>query len=155
MIEQKQSVLALHVEDDERLGESIGMLLRSYGHQVVTAKDGRSALECVNRHQIIPDVLIVDFMLPGEMDGADVAQAVCGLLRRAIPTIIVSGALSTVSLPWLPGAPLLCLWKPVEPEILVKAMESFAEFGRFAHAYHTRDCVAAAAHELASDEPPA
>ena len=126
-----KSVIALHVEDDENLSASLGIFLRSYGHRVVTAKDGESALECVTTGQVVPDVLIVDYMLPGDMDGAEVAQSICDVLRRPIPMIMLSAALSSASLPWLPGAPLLCLWKPAEPEILLKAVESFADLSRF------------------------
>ena len=132
------SVMALHVEDDENLSASLGIFLRSYGHRVVSARDGNSALECVTTGQVVPDVLIVDFVLPGNMDGAEVAQSICGALRRPIPMIMLSAALSSASLPWLPGAPLLCLWKPVQPETLLKAVESFAVLGRFMHSQRRR-----------------
>ena len=126
-----KSVIALHVEDDENLSASLGIFLRSCGHRVVAAKDGDSALECVTIGKVVPDVLIVDYMLPGNMDGAEVAQSICDVLRRPIPIIMLSAALSNACMPWLPGAPLLCLWKPAEPEMLLKAVESFAELSRF------------------------
>src|SRR5579863_9290733 len=120
----RRPVTVLHVEDDENLGASLGIFLRSYGHRVVTAGDGDCALEYIASGQVVPDVLIVDFMLPGNMDGAEVAQSICNVMRRPIPMIMLSAALSSASLPWLPGAPLLCLWKPVQPAILLKAVES-------------------------------
>ncbi len=80
----------------------------------------------------------MDFALPGDMDGADVAQSIGGYLHRAVPLIMLSGQLSSVSLPWLPGAPLLCLWKPMDAEVLLEAVVAFARLGRFMQTHRVR-----------------
>jgi hypothetical protein len=36
---------------------------------------------------------------------------------------------------WLPGAPLLFAAKPIDADVLVKVVESFAEIGRFIRAH--------------------
>jgi signal transduction histidine kinase len=56
----------LVVEDDAELRESLAELLTAKGHAVVTATDGREALDTMRRQQ--PDVVILDLMMPG-MDG--------------------------------------------------------------------------------------
>jgi DNA-binding response OmpR family regulator len=35
----------------------------------------------------------MDFMLPGDMDGADVAQEICRMLGHVVPTLFLSGEL--------------------------------------------------------------
>jgi two-component system, chemotaxis family, CheB/CheR fusion protein len=122
--------VVLHVEDDEQLGANVAALLRAQGYEALTATDGCSALEQISRCKAAPDVLIMDFKLPGEMDGADVAQEICRCLGHVVPTILLSGELSNAAMPWLPGAPLLFVAKPVDPEILIKIVESFAVLGR-------------------------
>ena len=128
---QSPSPIVLHLEDDQQLATAVALLLRSHGFEVVTAPDGPAALAWVAQHPAGPDVLIVDFVIPGEADGAEVAQAICRSLGHAVPTILLSGQLRTASLPWLPGTPLFCAHKPANPEVLVKLVESFAALGRF------------------------
>lgn len=126
--------VVLHVEDDEELAAGVARLLRAAGCEALTATDGASALACIAQGGV-PDVLIMDVILPGEQDGADVAQEVCHALGHVVPTIFLSGQLSDVGLPWLPGAPLLFAAKPIDPEVLVKVVESFATLGRFLRAH--------------------
>ncbi len=133
---RQQAFVVLHVEDDEVLAASVAGLLRAEGLQALTATDGASALERIAHGAPAPDVLIMDVNLPGEMDGADVAQEICHALGHVVPTIFLSGQLSNVGMPWLPGAPLLFVSKPIEADVLVKVVESFAELGRFMRAHH-------------------
>lgn len=43
-------------------------------YQILEAEDGSSALEEVRRHH--PDVVLLDVMMPGEMDGLQVLDAI-------------------------------------------------------------------------------
>jgi len=124
-------IFVLHVEDDEAVGRSVAMLLRAAGCISKAVASGEEALAWINQRTHDPDVLIVDFELPGELQGSDVAQEIFRVLGRPIPTIMLSGHLTEITPPWMPGAPLLCVWKPVQPDILTKAVEVFATFGRF------------------------
>jgi len=110
---------------------SIAVLLKSAGYQVVSAADGPGALELVKAGNLLPDVLIVDFVLPGPMDGTEAAEAICATAEHVIPTIMLSGELANAALPWLPGTPLFCARKPCDPAILVRVVASFATLGRF------------------------
>jgi two-component system CheB/CheR fusion protein len=121
--------VVLHVEDDEQLAANVAALLRAQGHVPLKATDGTAALALLGR--AAPDVLIMDFNLPGEMDGADVVQEICRSLGHVVPTIFLSGELANAAMPWLPGAPLLFMAKPADAEILLKVVESFAALGRF------------------------
>lgn len=130
----QQAFVVLHVEDDVELGASVARLLRAHRFEALTATDGASALERIAHCDAPPDVLIMDVNLPGEMDGADVAQEICHTVGHAVPTIFLSGELSNVGMPWLPGAPLLFVAKPVDAEVLMKVVDSFAGLGRFIRA---------------------
>jgi DNA-binding response OmpR family regulator len=65
----------LVVDDESILLETVSYNLEQAGYRVITAADGRSALEAVERDP--PDLVVLDLMLP-EFDGFDV----CRRLRR-------------------------------------------------------------------------
>jgi len=127
--------VVLHVEDDVALAAAVARLLRTRGLETLTATDGEAALARIASGAPAPDVLIVDVNLPGELDGADAAQEICHAIGHVVPTIFLSGELSSIGLPWLPGAPLLFASKPIDPEVLTKVVEAFAELGRFMRAH--------------------
>lgn len=131
-------VSVLHVEDDKALSASVAMLLRTAGYISAAVASGEEALAWINHRRHDPDVLIMDFELPGDLQGSDAAQEIFRVLGRPIPTIMLSGRLTEITLPWMPGAPLLCVWKPVDPDVLLKAVEVFAIFGAFVRARSRR-----------------
>ena len=125
-------LLVLHVEDDAAVRASVAALLKTEGHAVHSVVDGESAVELVQRQCLQPDVLIIDFNLPGDMDGAETAEAICGAVGHSIPMLLLTGELTQAGLPWLPGVPLFCASKPMDPDLLLRVVESFAALGRFA-----------------------
>jgi CheY-like chemotaxis protein len=61
----------LVVDDNVDSAESLGLLLRLYGHKVHTAYSGRSALEAAQLNR--PEIVMLDIGMPG-MDGLEVAR---------------------------------------------------------------------------------
>jgi len=61
----------LVVEDNIDAGDSLNLLLRMHGHDVLVARTGPSAIEVAPAFQ--PNVVLLDIGLPG-MDGYQVAQ---------------------------------------------------------------------------------
>jgi CheY-like chemotaxis protein len=61
----------LVVEDNIDSADSLGLLLRLYGHEVKVARTGPTALEMALASR--PDVVLLDIGLPG-MDGYQVAE---------------------------------------------------------------------------------
>jgi len=65
------SARVLVVEDNVDAGDSLSLLLRLHGHEVLVARTGPSALEVASTFQ--PNVVLLDIGLPG-MDGYQVAE---------------------------------------------------------------------------------
>ena len=66
------------VDDHEEIRTSISRLVREWGHEVVTAADGETALSLAETFQ--PECAIVDLSMPG-MNGIEV----CRRLRKRFP----------------------------------------------------------------------
>jgi two-component system, OmpR family, phosphate regulon response regulator PhoB len=78
----------LVVEDEPAIQELIAVNLQHAGHQVTRAPDAESALGIVR--QALPDVLLVDWMLPG-MSGVALARRLRQEERtRALPIILLT-----------------------------------------------------------------
>jgi DNA-binding response OmpR family regulator len=83
MADEKSKVLV--VEDEQTLIETLEYSLRRQGYDVLTAMDGRSAIEVARRHT--PDLVVLDIMLPG-LDGFEV----CRVLRQetSVPILMLT-----------------------------------------------------------------
>jgi len=69
-----RSALKILVADDSQDGaDSLAFLLKAAGHEVVTAYDGRSAIQLAEQHR--PDAVLLDIGMP-EVSGYDVARAI-------------------------------------------------------------------------------
>ena len=75
----------LVVEDEPTLVETLDYSLRRQGYDVLTAQDGRAALELARSGQ--PDLIVLDIMLPG-LDGFEV----CRVLRQemSVPILMLT-----------------------------------------------------------------
>ena len=98
----------LVVDDELDLLEIASAYLEEMGYTVYSAEDGASALEVVEQHKDI-DLIVTDIIMPGGMNGVELAQNVRQLLPQ-IKVIYCSGypadALAERSMP-LVDAPLL------------------------------------------------
>jgi two-component system CheB/CheR fusion protein len=59
------------IDDNKDAAESMSMLLELWGHEVVCAYDGRTALTAAAKYH--PDAVFIDIGLPG-MDGYEIAE---------------------------------------------------------------------------------
>ena len=76
----------LAVEDDPRLLRLVTLTLENDGYRVLTAGDGETALSMVADH--IPDLIVLDLVLPGPMSGIDVCRTVRSFSR--VPVIMLT-----------------------------------------------------------------
>ena len=81
----------LIVEDDPTVGESLRLLLKKKGHEILLASNGKEALQLF-RHKIV-DLVITDVVMP-KMDGIELLEAVKGL--RPETEVIVISAQGTI-----------------------------------------------------------
>jgi CheY-like chemotaxis protein len=87
MSETKSNPKHILVADDEdAVRDAIGMLLKIDGHTVVSAANGREALECFQRERF--DLVLTDFQMPG-MKGNELAMAIREL-KPSQPIIMVT-----------------------------------------------------------------
>ena len=76
---------ALLIDDDPAMIELLGLLLRSYGLEVVSANDGEQGVQLARNQN--PDIIMLDLMMPGT-DG----WQVCKMIRSfsKVPVIVLS-----------------------------------------------------------------
>jgi DNA-binding response OmpR family regulator len=78
----------LAADDDALLLGVISILFSSFGYDVITASDGVSALELVERE--FPSAIILDAKMPG-WDGFDVLRQIrMNAAHRSIPVIMLT-----------------------------------------------------------------
>ena len=79
----KHTVLV--VDDEPALARALAINLRAHGWQVVTAADGRGALDAVASAH--PDVVVLDLGLP-DLDGTEVISGIRGW--TSVPIVVLS-----------------------------------------------------------------
>jgi two-component system chemotaxis response regulator CheY len=112
----------LLIEDDENLRNMTAELLRSAGHTVDTADDGKPGIALYKAK--LHDLIITDIVMP-DMDGLKLIDELRQTASR--PRIIAMSGDSKLSVPlYLPIAKLLgadrILAKPVLPDVLLKTV---------------------------------
>jgi len=80
----------LVVDDEYLIADILAYALEDEGFMVVTAGNGKKALEVLERER--PSLIFTDFMMP-VMDGEEFAEAVRALPAvKHLPIILISGA---------------------------------------------------------------
>ena len=64
----------LVVDDQKEVRELIEVTLRSDGHEIIQAKNGKDAVKISKTQK--PDVIIMDIMMPGDLDGLEATRLV-------------------------------------------------------------------------------
>lgn len=105
----------LLIEDDHEIRVRLRELLEDEGYRVLTAANGRSALDVLEGGAAAPDVIVLDLMLP-VMDGWRFAASVRADPRFAQVPIVVQSAFTSPPPPRDVAAFLL---KPVDEGALL------------------------------------
>jgi CheY-like chemotaxis protein len=122
--------LVLCVEGDQPTRAALRRLLAGAGYHVLAVRDGPAALALVRAQHLHPDLLVVEFDLPGEMSGADVAEALVSALGRPPPTVMLTGVAADVEIPWIRGAPFWLVPRPYNPRVLLAGLQALVRFHR-------------------------
>ena len=115
----------LIIDDEPNIRRMVGALLAAEGYEVRDAQDGATGL--VRATESEPDVVLLDLMMPGELDG----MATLSRLREAhpdLPVVMMSGraGLSDAVRATKLGA-INFLEKPLSPEGVLVALRSALE----------------------------
>jgi CheY-like chemotaxis protein len=115
----------LVVDDDADLREALQDVLRDAGYEVLTAANGRQALDVLARTSVPPRLVLLDMMMP-VLDGA-------GFLRelhtqpggREIPVVVFSASAGAREESEALGAQAY-LRKPVDVQTLLETVEKYS-----------------------------
>jgi CheY-like chemotaxis protein len=82
----------LVVDDDADIRETYGEVLVEEGYRVVLARDGIEALEYLEHTPSLPDLILLDLMMP-RMDGAQFrVQQLHSPRISSIPVVVISAS---------------------------------------------------------------
>ena len=113
----------LVVEDEPAVRETLELLLDSEGHRTVTAAEGKTALELVGRQALQPDLVIVDYNMPNDLNGLQVIAGLQKMLHREIPAIVLTGDISTDAFREIARQGRTHLHKPVRAKELMRLVQ--------------------------------
>jgi len=119
----KGTARVLLVDDDEDLRGVVSSALNVLGYDVIAVADGPSGLETLRAKR--PDVLVVDFAMPG-MNGAEVARQARGLYP-GLPVVLASGYSDTDLIEREVGKGAQLLRKPFGIDELLQAVGQAVE----------------------------
>jgi two-component system CheB/CheR fusion protein len=94
----ERSGAILIIEDDPALRDSLELFLRANGHSPAAAADGHEAIRLVEREAVRPDLVIVDYNLPGGLTGLQVMARLREKLGHDVSTLVLTGDISTQAL---------------------------------------------------------
>jgi len=114
----------LIIEDELDVRRSYELLLRSAGHQTITAADGEEAIARVADRTNRPDVVIADYSLPGDWNGVQLVARLREVLGYNIPTVILTGDISIETLLEISKGRLIQRSKPVPADDLRDLVQS-------------------------------
>ena len=118
--------MLLIVEDDRDIRMDLADFLDSEGFQVLQAVNGREALEVLRNSNPIPDLILLDLMMP-EMNGETFRREQLKDPRiKGIPTIVISADLFAFPTMRELGVQH-CLRKPIDLDRLMALIQAPAD----------------------------
>lgn len=115
---QTQSATVLVIDDDADVRRFLADSLDTLGYRVEAAEDGLTGIQALEN--ATPDVLVVDFAMPG-LNGAEVAKAAWQRLP-GLPIIFASGYADTAAIEDVAGPGTSILRKPFRVDDLKAAV---------------------------------
>jgi CheY-like chemotaxis protein len=122
--------VVLHLDDDTTLNAAVRSLLQGAGFETISATTSEEAVAYVLQGGARPDVLLLDYRLAEESTGTDVAERISRALGYPVPTIMLTANLANAEVPWMPGAPIMLVAKPVDATTLLETIEHFTALHR-------------------------
>jgi len=126
----RQTGTILMVEDEEPLRGLLAEILEKEGHKVVAMSDAKDALAWASGEVAAPDLLLTDFDLHGRTSGLKLAQDLPDILGTTVPTVILTGDITTETLKSIAASPCHQVTKPVMPEVLLATISDLIHKAR-------------------------
>lgn len=79
----------LVVDDDEKIREVLELFLKSKGFDVISASNGKVAVALLRRLQRLPDLVLMDVMMP-ELDGYSAVKIIREEITKSVPIIFLT-----------------------------------------------------------------
>lgn len=105
----------LVLDDDNAVLEAMSGLLARWGCAVIKAISLAEAREKLSGQNSLPELLIVDYRLRGERSGLEAIAVLHKILRRYVPTLIITGDTDPDHLREAEASGYPLLHKPVQP----------------------------------------
>jgi DNA-binding NtrC family response regulator len=114
----------LIAEDDPKVGESIRLLLKKRGYEILLASNGKEALSLFRQETV--DLVITDLVMP-KMDGIELLEAVKGL--RPETEVVVISAQGTIekAVQAMKLGAFDFIEKPINPRVISLVVERALE----------------------------
>jgi signal transduction histidine kinase len=113
----------LVLDDDIAILEGMRGLLTRWGCQVITALSPAEAFDKLNSKQIKPKLLIVDYRLPDNVSGIEVAKNLQNRLAYPVSVLIITGDTGPERLQEADSSSFPLLHKPVQPAKLRSTLQ--------------------------------
>ncbi len=117
--------LVLVIDDEQSVRDGMELLLKKINCTIVAVESGEAAQQVVVEQSLIPDLVIADYRLREGKTGDEAVELVREELNLDIPALIVTGDTSPERVRDASESGMRLLHKPVQPEELVKVVESF------------------------------
>lgn len=121
---QKKTILV--VEDDLDICENLAAFLMSEGYGVLTAGDGRKALDILHAASTLPHAILVDLRMP-RMDGFQFRQEQEKDARLAAIPVLLMTADAHVESDRVKIGRMTYVKKPIDIEALAKTLRDILE----------------------------
>jgi two-component system CheB/CheR fusion protein len=113
----------LHIEDEPSVAQSMAMLLRLEGYEVIGAASRDEALQHIQIHGVRPDLILSDYQLPMGFSGDEIVAEIAAWLHFKPPTIILSGDIDQKHMQKARLSADRILPKPVDIGLLLSEMD--------------------------------
>ena len=119
-----EHLVVLILENDQYIRYGMEVLLQSYGCETLCAADVQEAMDLLNASESVPHIILADYHLNDNMTGTQAILDLRDSLGKNIPALLVTGDTSTDSEREAASYALPILYKPVESDKLIAAINT-------------------------------
>ena len=113
-IQGQGEVIAI-IEDDKQAGESLQLLLESWGYRAYLAGNSEILINDCNKLRVSPQVIVSDFQLNDNMNGVEEIKKIRECFGEHLPALLITGNIHAEENVEVKEANFPLLYKPVSP----------------------------------------